>query len=416
MMCCLIGTPSAQELIWVRFLEDSFPAYVSVDSQGCILTLGFQIIVKYDPDGNVLWEVTDSGVFFAANAVDMEEHIVVALYAPAGVLKLTPDGEEKWRVYLSDLCWELRGIATDDEGNIYGVGHHWGSFVVKLSPEGELLWTREEPGWGYGIACAVDTNGDLVVATHEEENNSRDYDWKTIRFTSDGEKVWERIEGGEGIDWVTSICLDNDGNAYVGGERWLIKYGRGGDLIWFDPAGIEGTRSVAFDGQSNIYVGSYMYPSSPRITKCNLDGQVIWSITSEGAPDGAMVALATWTTDYLVEVANPQTDVYFATAKYYVGSESSNRIPVPRKQRLYVFPNPSGGLTTIQYPCLSTKQYTLRIFDLSGHLVYGLDRFKGETTWDFTGVDQQKVEPGAYVCILTDNSVRAAHAVVLRNQ
>jgi pimeloyl-ACP methyl ester carboxylesterase len=189
------------------------------------------------------------------------------------VVKTDPYGTMLWRTFLGGTGTEsLRGIATDNDGNVYVTGYSydgWGdpvrpysgdidAFVAKLDPSGTLLWNTFLGGSGsdrsYNIV--LDENGNVYVNGHSPtswETPQRPFtdinDGFVAKLDSSGVLIWNTFLGGSGSDFGFGINLDESGNVYatgysdsswgtpsspyiLGTDAFAVKLDPAGDLVW----------------------------------------------------------------------------------------------------------------------------------------------------------------------------------------
>jgi hypothetical protein len=212
------------------------------------------------------------------------------------------------------------GVAVDSADNSYVVGSTRGSlagsqgasdaFIRKYSPRGGVLWTRQfgtsrDDGAGKvavsssGVYVMGSTSGPLVRPVQGS------IDAYIRKYTLRGALVWTRQVGGTRSDYITSIAVDAQGYAYVGGtfsgeydaDMFIRKYSPTGNVAWakvvdyplHDEAfGGEGyTAKLAVSG-SSLYVGvDHMYSvddgiewydrkKNLRVLKYNTLGTQLW--------------------------------------------------------------------------------------------------------------------------------------------
>ena len=122
-------------------------------------------------------------------------------------------------------------------------------FAARFDTEGNRAWVvqfgTERTDWAQGSALAPD--GGLYVTGFTEGNfggpNSGERDAFVVRLTPDGQIVWVRQFGGAATDWTQGVDVDGEGNVYVVG----LTEGRVGDaeplggsdglLAGYSPAG-----------------------------------------------------------------------------------------------------------------------------------------------------------------------------------
>ncbi|MCI0748007.1 MAG: hypothetical protein L0Y58_21580 [Verrucomicrobia subdivision 3 bacterium] len=141
---------------------------VALDRAGNLLVTGYDgghVTVKYDPDGNLLWEAHQA-VDGDTIALDHSGNVYVrAWYSDEettfhALLKFDSDGRHQWTVALtSDFTWS-RAFAVDKKGNAYlGVGFA----VLKYDRRGNLLTTIPFPN--EVRTMDADRAGRLLVST-----------------------------------------------------------------------------------------------------------------------------------------------------------------------------------------------------------------------------------------------------------
>lgn len=289
-------------LIWAKSFggagnEGAFD--VAVDSAGSVYTVGYfsgtadfdpgpgtstltsaafndAFVSKLDSNGNFLWANRFGGsAFDAANAVAVDAGgnvVVTGLYRNTASFDLWPG------------TTTLTSVGSDDV------------FVLKLDPNGNLVWLRSFGGEStdFGNAVAVDVTGNIYTAG--EFGSTADFDPGVGNFNlsskgnrdafvskldANGNFVWARAFGDGLADTVNAVAVDGSGNVLIAGsfqgtvdfEPWaahpsltaagalhafVAKFGPQGSLVWAKSfGGSTGTtaRSVAVDSLGNVYTG-----------------------------------------------------------------------------------------------------------------------------------------------------------------
>ncbi len=190
------------------------------------------------------------------------------------------------------------GIDVDAEGNVYVTGSFneeitfeqgnpsasshlsagsFDSYVARYSEAGALLWTISFGGTGQDriYELALDGNGDVIlvgsfedrVVLGQGESNETTLvslgssDIFIAKYTADGLLLWARQAGGGSDDVAYALCLDANGNSFIGGayriqatfgpgegneveltclgveDMFLAKYNPDGLLLWARGAG-----------------------------------------------------------------------------------------------------------------------------------------------------------------------------------
>ena len=173
-------------------------------------------------------------------------------------------------------------IAVDDSGNVYVTG---GSVVngtgldyatIKYNSSGVQQWLASYNGpvnnTDRSTHIAIDGSGNVYV-TGYSFGIGTSVDYATIKYNSSGVQQWVARYNGPGnwLDFVYSIAVDGQGNVYVSGDSYgngtsvdyaTIKYDSSGYSLWVlrynGPVnGDDNARSMAVDGQGNVYVSGY---------------------------------------------------------------------------------------------------------------------------------------------------------------
>ena len=91
-------------------------------------------------------------------------------------------------------------VKTDAAGNVFVTG--WietttgnpDSYTVKYSPDGDLLWENTYAGSGtgtdYGYALTLDPSGNVYVAGFGNGTNPATFDIFVLKYDADGNSVW----------------------------------------------------------------------------------------------------------------------------------------------------------------------------------------------------------------------------------
>jgi hypothetical protein len=171
--------------------NDRLPSSVAMDPNGNVFVVAPGVgATKYDREGEQLWDRSEGVGQGFAIAVDRDGNAVVAgnLVREEGavngfnphldvvVLKLAPDGAELWvHTYDGGRDDLAQAVAVDANGNVFVAGMSRleiasggladQGFLRKLSPLGDVLWTRTEHVSSAQYAdLAIDLNGGVIVA------------------------------------------------------------------------------------------------------------------------------------------------------------------------------------------------------------------------------------------------------------
>lgn len=181
-------------------------------------------------------------------------------------IKLNANGVKQWRRYFggtsNDRSYDA--LQTNDGGFLmigasestdFDIIDDKGSYdlwAVRLSPNGDLIWTRSFGGIeidiGYGATKANDGNyimiGDTRSMDQDVSNPLGNADCWAVKFNDDGDIIWERTYGGTEFESGRNIIPLSSGNYLISGSTRSpngdVTENRGQNDIWaiiIDPAG-----------------------------------------------------------------------------------------------------------------------------------------------------------------------------------
>ncbi len=191
------------------------------------------------PEGIV--ETADNG-FIIAGGSDSEDTDISANIGAYDfwVIRISPTGALVWeKSFGGDQIDEARAIVTSDDGNyiIAGdtrsndndVSNNNGAadvWLIKITPEGDLLWEKTFGGSDFDVARALvktQDNGYLLAGSSRSsdgdvsENKGQNDAW-AIKVDRYGNLEWETSLGGSNIDFAYGIAELSDGTAVVVGD------------------------------------------------------------------------------------------------------------------------------------------------------------------------------------------------------
>ncbi|PYX63351.1 MAG: hypothetical protein DMG78_31835, partial [Acidobacteria bacterium] len=152
--------------------------------------------------------------------------------------------------------------------------------TIKYDADGNQLWVRRLAGfnqWGTEPrGFSVDRFGNAVVTGLRRIADGVDT-ITTVKYSPSGDELWVRVAAG--MEWVSALGTDGDGNAIVVGSTWnsnygisditVVKYNSAGVVLW--TAHYAGTRNgesqsasgLTIDDAGNIYIaGIGLLPST----------------------------------------------------------------------------------------------------------------------------------------------------------
>ncbi len=245
-------------------------------------------VIKYDPDGQSLWQQYYEGGQFAFRPIAAIRNCQDTLYyggellGQATIAAYDTQGQCQWNS--STECSNPKAIKQDFDGNLFIGGHHRDRYasiinryvVAKFDDSGNHQWTQQygSPlGYNYGADIAIDSLGNSYITGHSYANSSHS-DYLTIKYDPNGLFCWERRFDGADQESDRGVCVatDSTDSVIVGGysvaeTNWRIvtvKYDDDGNQLWTQPYPPDGQvipdtycSFVDTDPLNNIYVCGY---------------------------------------------------------------------------------------------------------------------------------------------------------------
>ena len=297
--------PDGNQLWAVRYtggnLSDDEAVALTVDAGGSVYVAGKSkgpgsdfdyATVKYDALGNLIWAARyigpgNSPDVPAQVAVDADGNVHVTGTSKGNnsdfdyaTVKYDAHGRQLWLVRYNGLknkADRATSLALDPSGNVIVTGTSTGIegdldyLTIEYSPEGIKLWEARYNGPADGDdlpqALAADNAGNVYVTGGSPGLGTKS-DYATVKYSADGQKLWEaRYDGPDNAEDVArALVLDGDNNVVVTGE------------------------SKGTDGQYDCTTIKYLQPRPPVITEqplsqaIDLGGTVLFSAAAEGTP------------------------------------------------------------------------------------------------------------------------------------
>lgn len=296
------------------------------------------------------------GDFSKSITIDKDGNIILAGYSetatpgsgPKILSKFDAGGNKLWSKMIgggADLT--PRSVATDAEGNIavcgvfksptitFGLNTFtnagvWDMFLVKLSPDGDVLWAQTAGGNSHddGFSVAFDIAGNVIMSGYYKSpsvtfgttvfvnGGTNTTDLFLVKYDAGGEFLWAKRAGSSFYEYIRDITTDNLGNIIVTGDfssssislggitlsntsdlsdAFLAKFDSNGNILWankLDGVNFDRSSEIDIDAVGNIYVAGQSYSSTLKF------GTI--SISNAGAND---LFLAKYNSDGLVQWA-----------------------------------------------------------------------------------------------------------------
>jgi hypothetical protein len=278
-------------------VDDSGYVYVAGGSPGVGTNYDYATI-KYAPTGDSLWAQrfnSNSNIFDVGRDITVDDSGNVYVTGGSFTLCYNRNGVLRW---LHDNGAECIRIHLSHEGYIYVAGTGFGDGkTIKLTTNGTLIWERiyNSPANDQDRIndMVLDSAGNIIV-TGGSWGVSTQWDYATVKYSSNGETLWVRRYNGPALDVPTDeaygIAVDDSNNVYVTGwsdgttERpqcLTIKYSAFGDTLWERRYPTGGT--VGYAGHDIVYDRGFIYVVAradgfnDTLLKYDQQGNLIWT-------------------------------------------------------------------------------------------------------------------------------------------
>lgn len=333
-------------------------------------------VIRIDSKGNFLVLARFSGDFTLGNGPSKVVFTGSRTHTERDcsvIAKFTSSGNLAWVRWVEGFA-TISDLVTDATDHVYVTGrihgkvqfgpnpwtlsltkNRWSNFVLKLGPDGTLVWHKELEASGRSVASklALDRGGNLHVAGCFEGTIDLDpgpnvvpaispgtdhHDLYVVKLDREGRFLWGRTAAGQGRKEISGLDLDGSGGVYVSGrfpqeadfdtsrpkthmltgagneDGFLWKLDRHGSVCWV--RGLVGAASdqitnVAWDGAGHVYITGYFESKalvgkegrgavslagaageSAFLAKLDLDGNVVWARCLGSASYASGVGLA----------------------------------------------------------------------------------------------------------------------------
>lgn len=236
----------------------------------------------------VVWNVTyesggnDQGFGVATDAAG--NIYVTGYYGDLGTvaacrtIKYDSEGNVLWnKLYDEDAVDAGYSVAVDGAGNVYVAGLTFNGanddfLTVKYDKDGNVLWSdvRDENFNDRAYAgVAIDPSGGVYVGGGSEDDGGLDVDFFAVKYDTDGNFLWKKRFGDDDLNFARGIAADQffvylTGITYNGvdGDFLTIRYDKEGNFGWekdFDSGDEDVAFGVAVDPSHNVCVtGSHL--------------------------------------------------------------------------------------------------------------------------------------------------------------
>jgi hypothetical protein len=311
------------------------------------------------------------------------------------------------------------------------VFYNWGDYItIKYDSNGNLLWLHTyNGGWeDYCEDVAVDDSDNVIVTGFSM--GDMNWDWCTIKYNSDGDTLWVRRHDVGLDDNAYGVACDKDGNIIVVGEQGqspenyaaIVKYSPTGDTLWTKlfvrPVPLDGLMNfvdVVVDNVGDIYIaGVFVLWDSGKgwtdyfITKCNPDGDTIWTFRYDYAHVDEVIGLAldkygdicvTGTTNRSPNVFEQN---YLTIKVKNITNHIYEEFSFPQTITLYPnYPNPFNPSTTMEITLPTANHVMLKVYNFLGQELETLVDDRMVAGRNYVRWDASQYAGGVYFARLT---------------
>jgi hypothetical protein len=255
--------------------------------------------MKLNPAGSNLWSAT--WIYYGLSnlsqviAVDTSSNVYVAgreslpldqyIWVDVGILKYDQNGNQLWEANWpegsSAFDVHLDGLIIDGSGNAYYganfVGGNGGEefTTAKCNSDGSAGWVAYNPtGYGGSTAAgmALDSSGEVFV-TGQNVRYPPLPAYGTYKIDTNGNYIWGELYpvSSYGASAAAALAVDSANNVYVTGNSTItntgsdiatLKYDANGNQLWVQryngPGnGNDAGNAIAVDSAGNVYVAGY---------------------------------------------------------------------------------------------------------------------------------------------------------------
>ena len=169
-------------------------------------------------------------------------------------------------------------------------------WLIKTDGEGNKLWDKIFGGGNNDFSNSVQqtADGGYIVGGGTFSYGSGGHDIWLIKTDGEGNKLWDKIFGGQGYDDCKAVQQTADGGYIVCGTlnsiesaaMWLIKTDANGDKVWDKTFKIGSQRVSGYSVQENsgggyIVCGEMSANSNIWLIKTDAEGNMTWDKTFE---------------------------------------------------------------------------------------------------------------------------------------
>ena len=454
-------------LQWAGNFNDSLsfhesPTALAVDDSGNVYAGGVKetatgldmVLLKYRPDGSRQWAVTynddpqnqhtlldikvsrNGGIFLRDYTYGEDLY----KYNAAGTLVW-----KRWSPAFPGINYYMFNhdyIQCDRNGDVFIAGEVYNTDSLKIckySDAGSLISTgayKAPPGWTPNFQnIAIDSLDNIYVVCYIDSSEVKRS--ITVKFDNNCVLKWsKRIDTGSD-NFPLSVGVDQMRNVYVVGQfqepssiwNYMSAYDSNGTVLWQKTFNTNSTASglsagLTVDRENNVFYCGPEYASGTfdiRLKKYNINGTLLWQTLYNGTGnfiDAANdiktynnnVYVSGFTIDSInnnykyglvIKYAQPLTGINITNSGYPAEFSLSQN-----------YPNPFNPSTMIKYDIPNDAVVKVKVYDILGKQVFGLDEFKKAGSYEVQ-FDGANLASGMYFYSVEANGFKETKKMVL---
>jgi len=219
---------------------DSNDNIIVVGTTGNVLESSSIILIKLDQHGNKIWNITYS--YYLTNyacdvMVDSQDNIIIGStgfsyeFYGYNIIKYDPDGFILWESRIESR--DAKAITIDKEDNIIITGSYFLRFnsipkiviyTVKFDPSGNLLWDSTYNSCLHDLPFDIksDSYGNIITLGISANDELTEFENVIVIYDTDGKEISLRKFDING--WLNSLTIDNSNHIYVTGFNEMRCY------------------------------------------------------------------------------------------------------------------------------------------------------------------------------------------------
>ncbi len=263
-----------------------------------------------------------------SNAIPQESQALVYSWSPeVGTQFFVPLRSYWVRSYGGTWNDTITATAFAPNGDLIAVGYTgsagaggYDAFVMRLSPNGNLIWAKTYGGTknDYAYSVAVAPNGDIIVVGKTYSSGAGRSDAWVLKLDPDGNVIWQKTYGGGDYDWASGVAVTVNGSIVVVGctasygagtshwwgghitdfNLWVFELDPDGNIIWQESYGTGGGGGewancvTIAPGGDIVVVGAYdmqfnqtadsWYGGDAWVIRLAPNGKTVWQKTYGG--------------------------------------------------------------------------------------------------------------------------------------